>query len=189
MEKKRKALAERIKALLKELKENPEKTKKIIISVLALIIIVLFISKSGISFQNLNKLSKQSAGINEEKAQEAELLQIAEIVLNPENYTGKRVKVRAKIEDAVVIGDKAYITLFDGTARIVGYFNASRENILKKKWFFLVDTELKGMEIEASGILRTNAPIFGGESGAEKAQHGVFAYLIEIEDMKKIEKR
>jgi len=119
----------------------------------------------------------------EEKKAPGEILKIADILLNPQEYDGKKVKVSGTIEEAVEVKTNAYLTLFDGTGRIVATFPATKEFILSKGWLFLVEQDIIGMEIEVEGTVKINVPI-SPHGGELKAEHGAFAYLLYAETIK-----
>lgn len=111
-----------------------------------------------------------------------ETLKIADVLLNPQQYEGKKVKLSGKIEEAIEIKSNAYLKIFDGTGRIMVTFSATKEFILSKGWLFLVEQDIIGKEIEVEGVVKINVPI--SPHGEPAPEHGAFAYLIYAENIK-----
>jgi len=120
----------------------------------------------------------------EEKALNETLMApaIADILLNPEQFKEKKIRLSGKIEEAVEIKSSAYLTIFDGTGRLIVTFNSTKEFILSKGWLFLVEQNIAGKEIEVEGTFKINVPI--SSHGEPSQEHSAFAYLIYAENMR-----
>lgn len=107
-----------------------------------------------------------------------QIIQISQILLNPTEYSGKDVTIKAKVEEAVDVEGKAFVKLFDGTGRIIATFPADRELMLSRGFIFMADPGVIGKTVIVTGTVRLNVPL------GEGPEHGAFAYLIEVNTIK-----
>ncbi|MFQ5800328.1 MAG: hypothetical protein ACE5HH_01240 [Candidatus Hydrothermarchaeales archaeon] len=107
-----------------------------------------------------------------------QIIQISQILLNPTEYSGKEVAIKAKVEEAVDVAGKAFVKLFDGTGRIIVTFPADREYMLSRGFIFMADPGVIGKTVIVNGTVHLNVPL------GEGPEHGAFAYLIEVNTIK-----